>query len=281
VQVIDRTVDLRAALDAARCAGSAVGLVPTMGALHDGHAALIERAAADCDTVCVTVFVNPLQFGEGEDFAAYPRDLERDARRAEKAGADFVFAPPVTEMYSGDVLTTVTVRDIGDPMEGGHRPGHFDGVATVVTKLFAIAGPCRAYFGEKDFQQLLVVRQLARDLSLPVEVVACPTVREVDGLALSSRNAYLDTLQRDAAAVLFRALQSGAALVKAGERDAGAVRKLMQEIIEAEPLVKLEYAEVADPSDLRPLEQIDGEARLFVAARVGSARLIDNLGVRI
>ena len=280
MQVIERIADLRALLDETRCAGRTVGLVPTMGALHDGHASLVERAAAECDLVCTTVFVNPLQFGPGEDFAAYPRDLERDVQRAEKAGAGVVFAPAVGEMYPGGERTTVAVSALTDRLEGGHRPGHFDGVATVVTKLFAIAGACRAYFGEKDYQQLLVVRQLARDLSLPVEVVGCPTVRERDGLALSSRNAYLDAEEREAAAVLSRALQAGAAAIIAGERSADAVRRLMTGIVTAEPLAELDYAEVADADDLTPLARIDGAVRLLVAARVGPARLIDNLGVR-
>jgi len=280
MRVIERIADLRAVLDGERCAGRTVGLVPTMGALHDGHSSLIERAADECDVVCTTVFVNPLQFGPREDFAAYPRDLVRDTRRAEKAGADLVFAPAVDEMYPTGLRTTVAVSGLSDGLEGADRPGHFDGVATVVTKLFAIAGSCRAYFGEKDYQQLLLVRQLARDLSLPVEVVGCPTVREADGLALSSRNAYLDAEHREAAAVLFRSLQSGAAAIIAGERSATAVRALMGDIVAAEPLADLDYAEVAAPGDLAPLEHLDGEVRLLIAARVGPARLIDNLGVR-
>ena len=283
MQVIERVAEVRALLDAARCAGRAVGLVPTMGALHDGHASLVERAAGECEVVCATVFVNPLQFGDGEDFSAYPRDLERDALRAEKAGATVVFAPPIDEMYPDGqhgVRTAVAVRELTERLEGAHRPGHFDGVATVVTKLFAIAGPCRAYFGEKDYQQLLVVRQLAHDLSFPVDVIGCATVRERDGLALSSRNAYLGGEEREAAAVLSRALQAGAAAIIAGERSADAVRALITGIVTAEPLADLEYADVADPGDLTPLGRIDGDVRLLIAARVGPARLIDNLGVR-
>lgn len=279
MRVVTAAADLRHELDGARCAGRSVGLVPTMGALHDGHLSLVDRAAGECDPVAVTVFVNPLQFGPGEDLAAYPRDLDRDVAMAAAAGASLVFAPPVEEMYPGPVLTTVSVAGLTAPMEGAARPGHFDGVATVVAKLFAMAGPCRAYFGEKDFQQLVVVRRMAADLSFPVEVVGCPTVRAPDGLALSSRNAYLSAEERDAAPVLHRALQAGAAAVLAGETDPGAVRDLVAAVVEAEPLVALDYAEVVDAASLRTPPALAGELRLLVAARLGRARLIDNVGV--
>src|SRR5205823_4752076 len=191
----------------ARAQGQRVGLVPTMGYLHAGHASLIEAAARDNDVVAVTVFVNPLQFGPTEDLAAYPRDLERDTKLAEQAGASVVFAPSVEEMYpTGEPLTTVAVRQVSEPLEGRFRPTHFAGVATVVAKLFALAGPCRAYFGEKDYQQLAVIRRMSADLSFPVEVVGCPTVRDPDGLAKSSRNAYLTTEERAVAPTLHRAL---------------------------------------------------------------------------
>lgn len=279
MRVVTAAADLRHELDGARCAGRSVGLVPTMGALHDGHLSLVDRAAGECDPVAVTVFVNPLQFGPGEDLAAYPRDLDRDVAMAAAAGASLVFAPPVEEMYPGPVLTTVSVAGLTAPMEGAARPGHFDGVATVVAKLFAMAGPCRAYFGEKDFQQLVVVRRMAADLSFPVEVVGCPTVRAPDGLALSSRNAYLSAEERDAAPVLHRALQAGAAAVLAGETDPGAVRDLVAAVVEAEPLVALDYAEAVDAASLRTPPALAGELRLLVAARLGRARLIDNVGV--
>src|SRR5205823_4014841 len=206
VTVVDRIARLRKELDAARAGGRTVGLVPTMGYLHDGHAALIGRARAECDVVVVTDFVNPLQFGEPADLEAYPRDLDHDATVAAAAGADFLFAPSVEEMYPGPVRTTVHVAGVSDSLEGASRPGHFDGVATVVAKLFAITGPCRAYFGEKDFQQLAVVRRLVADLSMPIDVVGCDTVREPDGLAMSSRNVRLAPEQRRAATVLHRAL---------------------------------------------------------------------------
>jgi pantoate--beta-alanine ligase len=263
MQVLDRIDAFRKELDAARGQGRTIGLVPTMGYLHDGHASLISRSAAECDVTAVTVFVNPLQFGANEDLAAYPRDLDRDVAIAERVGAALVFAPPVQEMYTGDVLTSVHVARIGDGMEGASRPGHFDGVATVVAKLFAIAGPCRAYFGEKDYQQLAVVRRMAMDLSFPVDIVGCPIVREPDGLAMSSRNVYLSPDERAAATVLHRALQMGAA-------DLANAPHVMAAVVASEPLVHLDYAEVIET---------DHEYRLLIAARVGKTRLIDNRGV--
>lgn len=280
METVTTIAELRAVLDGWRAEGRPVGLVPTMGALHDGHASLARTSVADGCATVVTVFVNPLQFGEGEDLDAYPRTLDADRERAEAAGAEVVFAPPASEMYpGGDVLTNVHVDRITTAMEGRSRPTHFDGVATVVAKLFAIAGPCRAYFGEKDWQQLQVVTRMARDLSFPVEVVGCPTVRELDGLALSSRNAYLTEEERAAAPVLHTALQAGAAAILAGERDAGAVRTLMAEVIEAEPLAELDYAEVVRPDTLERLDPLAGELRLLAAARFGQARLLDNVGV--
>ena len=263
MQVIDRIEAFRKELDAARADGRTVGLVPTMGYLHEGHASLIRRSANECDVTAATVFVNPLQFGPGEDLAAYPRDLEGDVATAEAAGASVVFAPAVQEMYPGDVLTSVHVAGVSEGMEGGSRPGHFDGVATVVAKLFAIAGPCRAYFGEKDFQQLAVIRRIASDLSFPVEIVGCPIVREPDGLAMSSRNVYLSPEERGAATVLHRALEAGAT-------DLHHASAVMAAAVVAESLVHLDYAEVVET---------EHEYRLLIAARVGTTRLIDNLGV--
>jgi pantoate--beta-alanine ligase len=264
MQVLDRIDGFRKELDAARAQGKTVGLVPTMGYLHEGHASLIRRSAAECDVTAVTVFVNPLQFGANEDLSTYPRDLDRDAAIAEEAGAVVVFAPPVEEMYpGGPVLTSIRVAEISEGMEGASRPTHFDGVATVVAKLFAIAGPCRAYFGEKDYQQLAVVRRMAADLSFPVDVVGCPIVREADGLAMSSRNVYLSDEERAAATVLHRALQAGAA-------DLDHATDVMAAVVASEPLAYLDYAEVVET---------DHEYRLLIAARVGTTRLIDNLGV--
>jgi pantoate--beta-alanine ligase len=279
VKTVETIAEVRAVLDAERAAGRRVGFVPTMGYLHEGHASLIRRARAESDVVVVSLFVNPLQFGAGEDLDAYPRDLDRDTRLADSEGADLLFTPPVGEMYPRPVLTTVSVAEVSAPLEGAARPTHFDGVATVVAKLFAIVGPSSAYFGEKDFQQVAVVRRMVADLSMPVEVVACPTVRERDGLALSSRNAYLTPEQRGAAPVVHRALQAGAALVMAGERDPRAVRTLMAEIIEAEPLAELDYAEVVSADSFTVPDPLAGALRLLAAVRFGRARLIDNVGV--
>lgn len=277
IPVIEQIDECSALLDEKRAAGARVGLVPTMGALHRGHGTLIERAVEECDLVCVTVFVNPLQFGPNEDFDAYPRNLDADVQTAANAGASLVFAPSVKEMYPGDQQTTVHVSGLTEVLDGLARPGHFDGVATVVAKLFAMAGRCRAYFGEKDFQQLVVIRRMATDLSYPVEIVGCPTARDDDDVALSSRNAYLNAEQRGAAPVLIRALRAGADLVKQGERDPQKVSQTMASVIEAEPLAILDQAEVVDSNTLRTPTAIEGEVTLLVAAKIGPARLIDNM----
>jgi pantoate--beta-alanine ligase len=279
MKTVDTIADLRSVLDAERAAGHSVGFVPTMGYLHDGHASLIVRAREQSDLVVVSLFVNPLQFGEGEDLDAYPRDIDRDTRLAGSSGADLLFAPPVEEMYPRPVLTTVSVAEVSAPLEGAARPTHFDGVATVVAKLLSIVGPCAAYFGEKDFQQVAVVRRMVSDLSMPVRVVACPTIRELDGLAMSSRNAYLTPEERAAAPVVHRALQAGAALILAGERDPAAVRSLMSQIIQAEPLAELDYAEVVGADSFTIPDPLTGNLRLLAAVRLGRARLIDNVGV--
>jgi pantoate--beta-alanine ligase len=261
--VIDTIDGFRKALEAERHAGKRVGLVPTMGYLHDGHASLIRRAAAENDVVAVTIFVNPLQFAAHEDLSTYPRDLDSDLRIAAEAGATHVFTPSTDEMYPGEVLTTVSVAKVSEGMEGASRPTHFDGVATVVAKLFAMAGPSRAYFGEKDWQQLAVVRRMTHDLSFPVEVIGGPIVREADGLAMSSRNVYLSPEQRAAATVLQRALEAGA-------RDLTNAREVMSAAVANEPLADLDYAEVVEN---------ETERRLLIAARLGTTRLIDNMGV--
>ena len=231
------------------------------------------------DVVVASIFVNPLQFGAGEDLDAYPRDLARDTALATEAGVDVLFTPPVEEMYPRPVLTTVSVAQVSERFEGATRPTHFAGVATVVAKLFAIVGPCRAYFGAKDWQQIAVVRRMAADLSLPVEVVACPTRRELDGLAMSSRNVYLTPEEREAAPVVHTALRAGVASITAGERDPAAVRDLMAGIIRAEPLAELDYAEVVDAESFSVPEPLTGNLRLLAAVRFGRARLIDNVGV--
>lgn len=258
--------------------GRPLGLVPTMGALHAGHTSLIARAAAECPSVVVTIFVNPLQFDDPGDLDAYPRDLASDLEVAAAAGAHLVFTPQPEEMWPPDAATTVSVAGLSERFEGASRPGHFDGVATVVTKLLALVGPDRAYFGEKDYQQLQVVRRLAADLGFAAEmdVVGCETVREPDGLALSSRNARLGPADRPAARALSQALRAGADQVGAGVSSADAVRAAMQRELSGQPGLELDYAEVVDPVTLDPLECVDGDVRLLVAARVGGVRLIDN-----
>jgi pantoate--beta-alanine ligase len=281
MRTIATIAGLRAELDGRRAIGRTVGFVPTMGHLHDGHASLMRAARADTDVVVASIFVNPLQFGAGEDLDAYPRDLARDTELAAAAGVDVLFTPTVDEMYPRPVLTTVSVARVSERFEGAARPTHLAGVATVVAKLFAIVGPCRAYFGAKDFQQIAVVRRMAQDLSFPVEVVACPTQRERDGLAMSSRNVYLSPDERAAAPVVHKALRAGMAAITAGERDPAAVRDLMAQIIEAEPLAELDYAEVVDADSLTVPEPLVGNLRLLAAVRFGRARLIDNVGVTV
>ncbi|HEX6417606.1 MAG TPA: pantoate--beta-alanine ligase [Acidimicrobiales bacterium] len=279
MRTIATIAELRDVLADRRAAGATVGFVPTMGYLHDGHASLMRAARSDCDLVVASVFVNPLQFGAGEDLDDYPRDLARDAAVAAGAGVDVLFMPGLEEMYPRPVLTTVSVAQVSEVLEGATRPTHFAGVATVVAKLFAIVGPCRAYFGAKDFQQIAVVRRMVHDLSFPVEVVACPTSREPDGLAMSSRNVYLTPEERAAAPVLYTALRAGAAAIGAGERDPAAVRDLMAGIITAEPLAELDYVAVVDADSFTVPEPLAGTLRLLAAARFGRARLIDNVGV--
>ncbi len=281
VTAVSTIAALRGVLDAHRTAGHAIGFVPTMGYLHEGHASLMDAARAANDVVVTSIFVNPLQFGPSEDLDAYPRDLTGDTALAGRCGVDLLFVPTTQEMYPEQIRTTVSVSGVSEPLEGRTRPTHFAGVATVVAKLFAIVGPCRAYFGEKDFQQLAVIRQMVRDLSIPVEVVGCPTVREPDGLAMSSRNAYLGAGERVAAPVVHAALQVGRMAIDAGERDPSKVRTLMAELIAAEPLAVLDYAEVVDAATFEVPDPLSGALRLLAAVRFGSARLIDNIEVQV
>jgi pantoate--beta-alanine ligase len=253
------------------------GFVPTMGYLHEGHLSLVRRARAENDRVAVSIFVNPTQFGPHEDYARYPRDLERDLRLLEPLGVDLVFVPSVEEMYPPGFQTWVIVEEVSRPLEGASRPGHFRGVATVVAKLFNILQPDRAYFGQKDAQQTVVIRRMVQDLNIPVEIVICPTVREPDGLAMSSRNTYLNPEERRAATVLFRALQAAKVRYEAGERDAERLREAMREVIRAEPLARIDYVSVAHPETLQELERVEGPALLSLAVYIGTTRLIDNL----
>ncbi len=279
-QVHETIAGFRAALDGARRDGASVGLVPTMGYLHEGHASLLRRASAETDVAAATIFVNPLQFAATEDLGTYPRDLAGDLALADACGVAHVFTPTVVEMYPEPLLTTVSVAGITARFEGASRPEHFAGVATVVAKLFAIAGACRAYFGEKDFQQLAMVRRMVADLSIPVDVVGCPIVRDSDGLALSSRNVYLSAKQRAAAPVLHRSLVAAAALAAAGETDVDVVRRTLADGVAAEPEAGLDYAEVVDAATLEPATEVGGRAqRLLVAARFGATRLLDNLAL--
>jgi pantoate--beta-alanine ligase len=263
--------------DAYRAQGLRIGLVPTMGFLHEGHLSLIREARQQSDRVVVSIFVNPIQFGAGEDLDRYPRDFDRDVALVRQAGGDAVYAPTPEEMYPEGYATYVEVERLTDHLCGASRPGHFRGVATVVTKLFAAVKPHVAVFGQKDGQQAGVIRRMTRDLNLDVEVVTAPTVRESDGLALSSRNAYLDPAQRENAAVIYQALREAADLVASGERRPEAVTRAMRERIGARPGAEVEYAEVVSKDEFAPVPEISGEVMLAVAVRFGSTRLIDNL----
>jgi len=278
-EVHETIADLRAALAGVAVDHQVVGLVPTMGYLHEGHATLMRRAAADNLTTVASIFVNPLQFAAGEDLASYPRDLAHDLDLAHRCGIAHVFTPTVAEMYPEPVLTTVSVAAITDRFEGAIRPEHFAGVATVVAKLLSIVGPCRAYFGEKDFQQLAVVRRMVADLSMPVEVVGCPVVRDHDGLALSSRNTYLSPAQRAAAPVLQRALVAAQTLAHEGERNVDVVTATLADMVAAEPEARLDYAALVDAATLEPASTMGGVQRLLVAAAFGATRLLDNVAV--
>jgi pantoate--beta-alanine ligase len=273
LEVVRTRAELRAALSGAP---RQLGLVPTMGWLHAGHRALMQRARADNETTIATIFVNPRQFNEAADYQRYPRDEARDLAICEEEGLDLVFAPPVEEVYPEGFDTVVSVGAVARPLEGAARPGHFDGVATVVAILFDLVGAERAYFGQKDAQQVMVIRQMARDLAIPTEVIACPTVREPDGLALSSRNVHLTPSERAAAPVIRRALLAGRALWANGERSAEAIRRAMTATLAAEPLADPEYVSAAAGRTLAELEVIDGPALLSLAVRFGKTRLIDN-----
>ena len=253
-----------------------VGLVPTMGYLHEGHLSLIRRAREDCEHVAVSIFVNPTQFGPKEDLSKYPRDLERDLGLIEPLGVDLVWMPTAEIMYPKGYQTWVEVETVTRPLEGAMRPGHFRGVTTVVAKLFNAVQPQSAYFGQKDAQQAAVIRQMTRDLNFPIEIVVCPIVREPDGLAMSSRNVYLEPEQRKAATVLYRALNAARNLYQNGERDAEQLRQMMREVIASEPLAQLQYVSCADYDTLEELETVTGKTLLSMAVFLGKTRLIDN-----
>jgi pantoate--beta-alanine ligase len=279
VELVETAIDVRRAVSFARESGRRVGLVPTMGALHEGHVRLIERCRGHAGFTVVSIFVNPTQFGPAEDFERYPRSLDDDRKRCEAAGADLVFVPSVATVYpNGSQSTFVEVPILSDILEGASRPGHFRGVATVVLKLFQLVRPDVACFGQKDFQQQLVIRKMVQDLHLSVDIDTCPTIREADGLAMSSRNRYLSLAERKASVVLFRALENAQQALTAGVRQASRIRQILRETIESEPLARLDYAEVAGTETLDPLEdlEIGGRAVALLAVRIGGTRLIDN-----
>jgi pantoate--beta-alanine ligase len=274
--LIERIAGLREALAGFRRSGAVVGLVPTMGGLHAGHARLMEEARRGADVVVVSIFVNPIQFNQREDFEHYPRDLGRDMALCGEAGADIVFAPPAAEMYPEPSLTFVEVEELTRHLCGRFRPGHFRGVATVVAKLFQIVQPDRAWFGEKDAQQLAVIRRMVRDLNIPVEIVEVATVREPDGLALSSRNRHLGPRERGVAPALYRALRAGAEAFGTGAAPADVLGRVRAEL-ECHPEIRIEYVELVDPGRMQPIERADAPARLAAAVWLGSTRLIDNV----
>jgi len=277
---VARTIaEARAAIATFRAAGRTIGLIPTMGALHEGHLSLVRAALGHSDIPVTSIFVNPTQFGPNEDFGAYPRDEEGDFAKLRAAGCRIVFAPDPKEMYPGPMLTTVHVAEITDGLCGPLRPGHFDGVATVVTKLLMIAMPDRAFFGEKDYQQLQVIKRMARDLAMPIEIVGMPTVREPDGLAMSSRNRYLSAAERATARVLHRELTTVAQTVRDGKASCSAAASAAAQALLAAGFDKIEYLTVVDAASLRPVEHVAGPARVIAATLLGRTRLIDNVGV--
>jgi pantoate--beta-alanine ligase len=274
---IKTIAEMRAAGAEARRGGKRLGFVPTMGALHEGHLSLVRAARSRCDAVAVSIFVNPTQFGPNEDFSKYPRSFERDSEMLEAEGVDLIFAPSVEEMYPKGAVTFVTVEGLSEKLCGRSRPGHFRGVTTVVSKLFHIVQPNVAFLGQKDAAQAVIVKKMVRDLDLPVEIVVCPIVREADGLAMSSRNAYLDPAQRRSATVLYRALMQVQSLAGKGERTSAKLIDAAQRVFSEEPAVKVDYLEIVDNQTLDPVADVSGGALVAVAAFVGPTRLIDNI----
>jgi len=275
--LVTQTDALRDALAAARQGGRSIGLVPTMGALHEGHLSLVDASAAECGLTVVTIFVNPTQFGPGEDFGRYPRTLERDLALLAGRGANLVFAPSTAALYRPGHATRVEVDRVTAEFEGRFRPGHFSGVATIVLKLLQLAAPNVAYFGQKDFQQCVVIRRMAADLDLPVAMRVLPTLREPDGLAMSSRNAYLSPSERQQALGVISALRSAAAMAAGGQRSAAPIIRRMRQQLRAAGLEPIDYAALVDPNDLAPIEQLSGPTLALIAAHAGRTRLIDNL----
>ncbi|MDD5559464.1 pantoate--beta-alanine ligase [Candidatus Methylomirabilis sp.] len=281
MRVIDEPPSVQRQCTSLRREGKTIGLVPTMGAFHEGHLSLMRSARAENDVVVVTIFVNPIQFGRGEDFDSYPRDLQGDLAQAERTGVDLVFTPSAEAIYPKGFQTYVDVIELTEGLCGASRPGHFRGVTTIVTKLFNLIRPHRAYFGQKDYQQSAVVRRLVDDLNLDLDIVLLPTVREADGLAMSSRNVRLTPPQRRAACVLHASLRLAEERVSVGERSAKAILDEIRAMIEAEPLARLDYVALCDPETLKPLDRIEGPTLLALAVRFGGTRLIDNSLIRL
>ena len=281
MQIVETVEEVRKQVKAWRKEGLSVGLVPTMGYLHEGHKSLIDRAVEQNDRVVVSVFVNPIQFGPNEDLATYPRDLERDAALCENAGADLIFHPQPGDMYFDDFCTYIDMDDLTKGLCGKTRPTHFRGVCTVVGKLFNIVQPDRAYFGQKDAQQLAIIRRMVRDLNFDLEIIGCPIIREEDGLAKSSRNTYLSPEERKAAVVLHKGLTKGEEMIRAGETSAEKVKKTIRDIIEAEPLAKIDYVEIVDFDNIQEKDVLDGQILGAVAVYIGKTRLIDNFIITI
>ena len=281
MEVIHTVEWMKVAARQARAEGRLLGFVPTMGALHAGHLSLIEAARREASPVVVSIFVNPKQFAPNEDYAKYPRDVENDRRLLDQAGVDFLFAPPLEEIYPAGFRTAVNVEGLADRLEGKTRPGHFRGVATVVLKLLEIVAPRFAYFGRKDAQQARIIRQMALDLVLDSEIVVCPIVREPDGLALSSRNRYLSPAEREAATVLYRALSQARRAIEGGEREAMRIVTLMRQELAGEPLASADYVEIVDADSFEPIVRLTRSCLVLLAVRFGAARLIDNMQVEI
>lgn len=275
--IVSSVSKLREQLDAMRRDGKRIGLVPTMGALHRGHASLITRARAECDFVVVSIFVNPLQFGPSEDYQRYPRPIEKDAALCAENGVDLIFAPETSDMYASPQITFVEVTRITDYLCGAFRPGHFRGVATVVLKLFDIVQPEVAYFGEKDYQQLCVIRRMVSDFNLRLAIVPVPTYREPDGLALSSRNVYLSAEERASAPALYRALTLARERIAAGESNVATIKAAAMKILASEPLIQVQYFEIVDPKEAQPVAIVSGPVRIAAAIFIGKTRLIDNV----
>lgn len=281
MQVIETAVGLRQYLNPQRAAGKCIGLVPTMGYLHAGHLSLVQAAREDCDVVVMSIFVNPRQFGPQEDLESYPRDMERDLQLAHAEGVDVVFTPEVKEVYPVGYQTEVIVNILAQSLCGASRPGHFNGVTTVVAKLFNMVGPDQAYFGQKDYQQAIVIQRMVTDLNMSVTIVVCPTVREDDGLAMSSRNVYLSVDERRAALVLFRALELAKTRIAAGEREPDSLADQLRSLIVAEPLVHIEYIALCDPQTLQGIDHVSDSVLVALAVMIGTTRLIDNIVISL